>query len=157
MLYTLRLEKRMDDIKLSKIPELVREHSEGKVSLSYQQVHSAAVSGDIRGYQSNTGRWYVRPQDLPDIISDFTLKREQETLEDRIQKRSRELGVPVIPKKDPLVPPTDPEQQVVAICGKCGLELKRVMLYSCNQTDCPAFTNVTFASAAYTTNGVNDD
>lgn len=55
-------------------------------------------------------------------------------------KKATEQGVPVIPPRRPV--PLDPNP-TVAICGACGLELKRVMGYSCNRPDCPCFTQIT--------------
>lgn len=48
------------------------------------------------------------------------------------KKKAERLGVPVIL---PLVPP--PITDVVAVCGLCGLEIKRVMGYYCPQAGCP--------------------
>jgi hypothetical protein len=52
-------------------------------------------------------------------------------------KEAAEIGVPVIP---PLSPPhkfpNDPNP-VMAICGKCGLHILRVMGYCCMSPNCP--------------------
>ena len=54
-----------------------------------------------------------------------------------IEDRARELGVPVI---QPLPEPRPIEiNPTVAICGKCGLELKQVMGYVCSDSNCPVF------------------
>lgn len=50
------------------------------------------------------------------------------------QDRADELGVPIIPPNTPHGPGPDP---TVAICGECGLELKRVMGYVCTNHNCP--------------------
>lgn len=48
--------------------------------------------------------------------------------------------VPVIPPRPP-EPPYDPDP-TVAVCGQCGIELKRVMCFSCQDPRCPCFTRV---------------
>lgn len=66
---------------------------------------------------------------------------DQETL----RRRGEYLGVPIIPPRAPV--PVDKQRgdpnPTVAICGACGLELKRVMSYSCNRSDCPCYVNPT--------------
>lgn len=43
----------------------------------------------------------------------------------------------------PIIPPRPPFNPVVAKCGACGLELRRVMMYCCQRSDCPCFPRVT--------------
>lgn len=52
------------------------------------------------------------------------------------EQKAKRLGVPLIPeRKEPNWPiDIDP---TISVCGKCGLELKRVMQYVCPQSDCP--------------------
>ncbi len=50
--------------------------------------------------------------------------------------------VPIIPPLSPYEPDLDPNP-VTAICGKCGLELHRVMHYSCPDPHCPCFRKTT--------------
>lgn len=50
--------------------------------------------------------------------------------------------VPVIPPLPPGEPNLDPNP-VVAKCGECGLEIRRVMHYSCGNSRCPLFPRCT--------------
>ncbi len=52
------------------------------------------------------------------------------------EEKARRIGVPLIPK----LPPINP---TIAVCGLCGIELKGIMMYSCNRTGCPCFTQIT--------------
>lgn len=44
--------------------------------------------------------------------------------------------VPVIPPLPVGQPELDPNP-TIAVCGECGLELKKVMMYSCGNIRCP--------------------
>jgi len=50
-------------------------------------------------------------------------------------EKARRIGVPLIPSPPTSVPrsPLD----TIAVCGKCGLELKGIMGYCCPQSGCP--------------------
>lgn len=48
-------------------------------------------------------------------------------------EKAKRLGVPLLEPKKPYPGPN----QTVAVCGKCGLELKHVMGYCCPNADCP--------------------
>ena len=61
----------------------------------------------------------------PNLNKEKTLTPEQ---------KAKDLGVPLIPKKLPI----DQEQNpVVAVCGECGLEIRKTTMYSCSRTNCP--------------------
>lgn len=49
---------------------------------------------------------------------------------------AEELGVPLIQPNPPITPQIDPNP-TVAVCGTCGLCLKRVMGYVCTHNNCP--------------------
>jgi len=57
---------------------------------------------------------------------------------DNDDKRGKKIDIPTIPPRGSgwPEPPHDPNP-VVARCGKCGLELHRVMGYFCPHADCP--------------------
>lgn len=61
-------------------------------------------------------------------------KGRSETLAEKAER----LGVPVIPAT-----PAPTFNDTVAVCGKCGLELKGVMSYACGHYDCPTTTKTT--------------
>ena len=48
--------------------------------------------------------------------------------------------LPVILPREPVDPNPNP---AVAICGACGITLRRVMGYACPRSDCPVFPVVT--------------
>lgn len=48
-------------------------------------------------------------------------------------EKAKRIGVPLI---EPIKPYPGPNQ-TIAVCGKCGLELKQVMGYCCPNADCP--------------------
>lgn len=51
------------------------------------------------------------------------------------EEKARRIGVPVFPDRARLpMPPHDP---TIGVCGRCGLELKRVMGYCCPRSGCP--------------------
>jgi hypothetical protein len=54
--------------------------------------------------------------------------------------KARRLGVPLIPSSPnlPELPENNPIDPTVAVCGKCGLEIKRIMGYFCSQGNCPS-------------------
>jgi hypothetical protein len=57
-------------------------------------------------------------------------------------EEARERGIPVIPKLPDPTPNYDPNP-TVAVCGECGLEMKRVMGYCCGNSRCPCFPRIT--------------
>ena len=62
-----------------------------------------------------------------------------------INQKAKELGVPVIhpfQEKEQISNPND-INKTIALCGKCGLELKSTMHYSCNRQYCPCFPTST--------------
>jgi hypothetical protein len=65
---------------------------------------------------------------------------EDETPEEKAER----LGVPLIGTKQPR--PVNPDQAnpTYGVCPRCGLELKRVMHYSCADIDCPVFLKARF-------------
>lgn len=63
---------------------------------------------------------------MNDIVQYFT---PSETLEEKAKR----IGVPIIYPTKPYPGPNE----TIAICGKCGLELKQVMGYCCPNIDCP--------------------
>lgn len=56
------------------------------------------------------------------------------------KQKADELGVPCIP---PLPEKTPHYSDTVAVCGQCGLEIKQVMGYVCNNSRCPVFPKAT--------------
>jgi hypothetical protein len=60
------------------------------------------------------------------------------------EDKAKELGVPMIPPLPETKPQTDPNNPIIAICGKCGLELKKIMHYVCPDLNCPCFKKATF-------------
>lgn len=53
------------------------------------------------------------------------------------EEKAREHGVPVIPKLPEYTQkPYDPNP-VVAICGECGREIRKIEGYSCLEARCP--------------------
>jgi hypothetical protein len=56
-------------------------------------------------------------------------------------EEAKERGIPVIPKLPPQQP-YDPNP-TVAVCGECGLEIKRIMGYCCQNERCPVQPRVT--------------
>ena len=57
------------------------------------------------------------------------------------QEKAKRIGVPCIPEK-PIAPEKPSDQGTIAICGACGVELQRVMCYSCPRANCPVFAKV---------------
>lgn len=72
--------------------------------------------------------------------AEFALLRQVESEATRIFPE-RLPTHPVIPPLDPNRVPMDPNP-VVATCGACGLDLRRVMHYVCPRSDCPCFPKV---------------
>ena len=52
-----------------------------------------------------------------------------------IEEKAKRIGVPIIPARE--VPPSYDPNPTVAICGACGLEIKQIMGYVCNKSNCP--------------------
>lgn len=50
--------------------------------------------------------------------------------------------VPVIPPLPEQTEDLDPNP-TVAVCGQCGLEIKKVMMYSCGNSRCPVQSRTT--------------
>ncbi len=51
------------------------------------------------------------------------------------EEKAKSLGVPLIPKLiNP--PPYDPNP-IQAICGECGIEIRKIMWYYCGNSNCP--------------------
>lgn len=50
-----------------------------------------------------------------------------------IEERARDVGVPVIPRLPTRVGPNP----VVAICGECGRDIRRLEGYVCGVSNCP--------------------
>lgn len=76
-------------------------------------------------------------------LEQITLKQTGETPEEKAKR----LGVNLIPKRvdipadeKPVHPGANP---TVAVCGECGIELKKVMMYCCNRQNCPCFVKAT--------------
>jgi len=63
------------------------------------------------------------------------LKYDEETIEQKAERR----GVPIISPENPRPWKKNLTNPVVAICGKCGLEIRSVMMYSCPYSNCPVF------------------
>lgn len=52
------------------------------------------------------------------------------------EEKAERLDVPLIPEREPSCPNND-SNPTVGVCGKCGMELKKVMGYVCPCHDCP--------------------
>lgn len=66
--------------------------------------------------------------------------------------KAKRIGVPVIEPISPYPKPND----TVAVCGKCGLELKQVMGYCCPNADCPCGMGPVVCLLNYTNDQIND-
>lgn len=89
--------------------------------------------------------------DLPDIftIRDESMKQMNQklkTIQDKKMKNGVEYWKPETPAEKarrigvPLIEPIKPypgTNATIAVCGKCGLEIKQVMGYCCPNADCP--------------------
>lgn len=62
---------------------------------------------------------------------------------DEIEKKAKELNVPIIPPINVPIDNTPTYNPTVAICGVCGIEMKQIMGYVCPRNDCPCFTRFT--------------
>jgi hypothetical protein len=51
--------------------------------------------------------------------------------------KAERLGVPLIGGKDNWPEPNFDANPIIGICGKCGLELHKVMHYFCSRSNCP--------------------
>lgn len=62
---------------------------------------------------------------------------------ENLDEKAKRIGVPVIPASPPgsKFPEANP---TVAICGACGMEMKQIMMMSCQRKDCPCFRKITF-------------
>lgn len=65
-------------------------------------------------------------EEIRNVVHQYNPK---ETPEEKVKR----LGVPLIPT----IKPYPKNDDVVAVCGKCGIELRNVMCYSCPNADCP--------------------
>ena len=81
------------------------------------------------------------PNDLSDEKETFCMTDVSKYIKSEVQKqetpeqKAARLRVPIIaPVKGGNVPCDNP---VRAICGACGLELRRIMMYVCSRNDCP--------------------
>jgi hypothetical protein len=76
-----------------------------------------------------------------------------------VEDKARRLGVPIISKKQGQLG----FDQIVSICGDCGLELKRQMMYSCPRADCPcglgslSVGNLQFKQESFVSGNVYDN
>ena len=52
-----------------------------------------------------------------------------------IAERARKIGVPVLPPRRADRPAE--ENPVVAVCGACGIDVRKVMWMACNKAECP--------------------
>lgn len=64
----------------------------------------------------------------------FTGETSSSETPEEIAKR---IGVPLIPKIDPKPGRYPGINDVVGVCGQCGLQIHSVMGYVCNHTNCP--------------------
>lgn len=72
-----------------------------------------------------------------------SLRRAAETPEEK----ARRIGVPVVPRRPPR-PPVNPDP-ILAVCGECGVEIRRVMMYSCQNGNCPCGLGPTAVMTAF--------
>ena len=62
-------------LKLSDLPRRLKQES--GIRTTYTQCYNAVVSGDIPAERSETGgRWLLKEQDIPVIIQNFSLLKE---------------------------------------------------------------------------------
>jgi len=54
------------------------------------------------------------------------------------EEKAKRIGVPLIPEKT-IPPPSD--NPTIAVCGKCGRELKKLEFYFCQKNNCPTQKN----------------
>lgn len=57
------------------------------------------------------------------------------------ERKAEDLGVPLLRPK-PKLPVVD-SNPVVAICGACGIEVRKIMSIACRRADCPLSNGVT--------------
>lgn len=55
-------------------------------------------------------------------------------------EKAKRIGVPLIPAR-PVAQPLD-QNPIVSVCSACGMEMRRVMGFSCSRSDCPCFAKV---------------
>jgi hypothetical protein len=57
----------------------------------------------------------------------------------QFKEKADALGVPLIPVKDNWgKKPVPYDNPIIAVCGKCGIELRQIMHFACGHSDCPA-------------------
>ena len=57
------------------------------------------------------------------------------------EEKAKRLGVNLIPETQPWPIPTG-HNPIVAVCGKCGREIKEVDFYACGSDNCPTQSKV---------------
>lgn len=57
-------------------------------------------------------------------------QKEPETPEEKAAR----LGVPLIPK---LKFPRADSNPTISVCGECGIEIKKAMMFACGNPNCP--------------------
>ena len=53
------------------------------------------------------------------------------------EEKAKKLGVPLLPKIEPWIKPTNNPNPIIYVCGECGLEVYKIMYYSCPNNNCP--------------------
>lgn len=84
-----------------------------------------------------------RERQLGERALEFVRKQglEKKLTHETPAEKAKRIGVPLIPARPkPSQPEYDP---VISVCGACGMEMRRVMAYSCARADCPCFPRVT--------------
>lgn len=83
------------------------------------------------------------PQSIIDHIDPETIQELQNKIQEvtesssnDLDERARRMGVPVIPKLPPELPPRGPNP-VVAICGECGADIHQNSSFVCPNRRCP--------------------
>lgn len=96
-------------------------------------------------------RWLKAPEGVMSpqaMIAKGMTERINETPEEKADR----IGVPLIPKRprprkpqaDPWKKPVDETNPTVGVCGECGIEVKRIMYFSCGNDRCPVQQRPTY-------------
>lgn len=61
--------------------------------------------------------------------------RTRQRRDEPIEEKAKRIGVPVLPPREPIKP--QESNPVVAVCGECGVEIRKCMMMSCSNPRCP--------------------
>lgn len=68
-------------------------------------------------------------------------------MSDTYKDKADRLGVPLIEKLPPRTQGASDPNPVTAVCGQCGLEVRKVMFFTCSHVSCPVFSRGAYGSA----------